>query len=228
MSRTVVRGQFGLAFGQEVSDRLHIGVRGCDGHVRGRLVGSLGGRDHLDGCSDVLLQERGEGIAGGIAGGIAMERLDGIVDVDLVLHQPRRDGIEGRRVGGEGRHRGYVHSMCRVHSSRIALSSAGPLAVATIWAGCAWEAPGALGAAPRPNTGAAVDEKATSVATMLARARRRAAALGSVAVASDAGTSCSMTSTGRRRPTVPFVTRPAHRMRPQASAFPRHQFAHLF
>lgn len=56
------------------------------------------------GAGDVVLQERGELVPGGVA----VERLDGVADVDLVLEEPLRRRVEIGEVGDRADNAGRV------------------------------------------------------------------------------------------------------------------------
>ncbi len=87
---------------QEVRDLLSVGVSHGDGRVGCRRVSRLGRLHYFDGGAYVRLQQVGQGSAGIFA----VERLYGVTDIHLVVHQPLRRGLERRRLRRERSNRG--------------------------------------------------------------------------------------------------------------------------
>jgi hypothetical protein len=82
---------------QEPGDVVGVRVPACDGFVHGLLVSGLGGAQDVPRDQDVVREKLGQPIAGGLP----VERLDRVADVDLVLQQSVECGLRRRRAGRE-------------------------------------------------------------------------------------------------------------------------------
>ena len=82
---------------EEVGDLVAVAIPGRLGRIDLRGVATLGGLQKRDRAGDVLLQQPRQLVAGGIA----IERLDRIADIDLVAQKPRLGRREIRQIAGE-------------------------------------------------------------------------------------------------------------------------------